>query len=90
MTKHVKMNPKNNEQYAAEIWKCEEFGRQNTNLHLLSCSAYEQMVEGINLDCDKELCDYLQNIFLHRNNKRVHVVAGCRKCVGVMAEPGLT
>ena len=52
MTQHVKMNQKNNEQYAAELWKCEECGRQDTNLHLLSCSGYELMREGINLNCD--------------------------------------
>ena len=72
MTQHVKMNQENNEQYAAALWKCEECGWQNTHTHLLSCTGYEPMREGVDLECDKQLCDYLQKIFLHRNNKLIN------------------
>ena len=67
MTQHVKMNQKNNEEYAARLWKCDECGLQDTNLHLLSCSGYESMREGKDLSSDKHLCDYLQKIFIQRN-----------------------
>ena len=69
MTQHVKMNQKNNEEYAAALWKCEECGMQDTNSDLLSCAGYESLRDGKNLDCDKQLCQYLQNIFLLRNDK---------------------
>ena len=67
MTQHVKHNQKNNESYAAALWKCEECGLQDTNLHLLTCTGYESLREGKDLSVDKQLCDYLQKIFIIRN-----------------------
>ena len=72
MTQHVKMNQKSNEEYAATLWKCEECGRQDTNLHLLSCSGYQSMRDGKNLNCDKQLCEYLQKIFIQRNKNLIN------------------
>ena len=69
MTQHVKMNQKNNAEYSAALWKCEECGMQDTNIHLLSCSGYESLRDGKDLDCDKQLCQYLQKIFILRNDK---------------------
>ena len=69
MTQHVKMNQKNNEEYSAALWKCEECGMQDTNSHLLSCVGYESLRDGKDLGCDKQLCQYLQKIFLLRNDK---------------------
>ena len=69
MTQHVKMNQKNNKEYAEEMWKCNECGMQDTNAHLLWCEGYASLREGKDLGCDKQLCNYLQRIFLDRSDK---------------------
>ena len=69
MTQHVKMNQKSNDEYAAALWKCDECGLQDTNIHLLSCTGYKSMRENIDLKSDAQLCNYLHKIFLHRNDK---------------------
>ena len=69
MTQHVKMNQKNNKEYAEEMWKCNECGMQDTNAHLLWCEGYASLREGKDLGCDKQLCNYLQRIFLDRSEK---------------------
>ena len=69
MTQHVKMNQKSNKMYEDALWRCEDCGLQDTNSHLLWCSGYENLRDGKDLDDDKQLCDYLQKIFLLRNEK---------------------
>ena len=69
MTQHVKMNQKNNQEYADALWRCDECGMQDTNAHLLWCKGYESLREGKDLGCDKQLCDYLQRIFKYRSDK---------------------
>ena len=63
------MNQKSNKEYAEKLWKCEECGKQDTNSHLLWCTGYSELREGKDLSCDKQLCNYLQKIFLLRNEK---------------------
>ena len=67
MTQHVKMNQMSNPAYAADLWKCEECGQQDTNTHVLLCVGYESLRDGKNLASNAELCDYLHKIFLKRN-----------------------
>ena len=69
MTQHVKMNQKSNPQYAESLWRCEECGLQDTNSHLLWCTGYESLREGKDLQCDRQLCEYLQKIFISRTEK---------------------
>ena len=69
MTQHVRMNQKNNEEYSAALWKCEECGQQDTNSHLLYCDGYQSLRDGKDLGTDKQLCEYLQKIFIIRNDK---------------------
>ena len=69
MTQHVKMNQKNNYEYAEALWRCGECGMQDTNAHLLWCEGYESLREGKDLGCDKQLCNYLQSIFKNRSDK---------------------
>ena len=69
MTQHVKMNQKNNREYADALWRCEECGLQDTNAHLLWCKGYESLREGKDLGCDKQLCNYLQSIFKSRSEE---------------------
>ena len=68
MTQHVKMNQKNNQEYAEALWRCEECGMQDTNAHLLWCVGYASLREGKDLSCDKQLCNYLQRIFKARSD----------------------
>ena len=69
MTQHVRMNQKNNEEYSAALCKCEECGQQDTNSHLLYCDGYQSLRDGKDLSSDKQLCEYLQKIFIIRNDK---------------------
>ena len=46
MTQHVKMNQKNNQQYAEALWRCEECGLQDTNSHLVYCEGYRILRDG--------------------------------------------
>ena len=69
MTQFVKINQKNNKEYAEALWRCEECGLQDTNAHLLWCSGYKALREGKDLGCDKQLCNYLQSIFKSRSEK---------------------
>ena len=45
------MNPTNSAENAAALWKCDECGLQDTNLHLLSYSGYESLSDGEDLQC---------------------------------------
>ena len=69
MTQHVQMNQKSSPHYAENLWRCEECGLQDTNSHLLWCTGYESLREGKDLQCDRQLCEYLQKIFLSRTEK---------------------
>ena len=69
MTQHVKMNQKNNREYAETMWKCNECGMQDTNAHLLWCEGYASLREGKDLGCDMQLCNYPQRIFKDRSDK---------------------
>ena len=66
MMEHVKMNYKGTPSYASALWKCEKCGNQDTSSHLLWCSGYSNLREGINFDNDRDLCKYLQRIFALR------------------------
>ena len=65
-----------NKIYEDALWRCEDCGLQDTNSHLLWCSGYENLRDGKDLDDDKQLCDYLQKIFLLRNEKPLNWM-GC-------------
>ena len=66
MMEHVKMNFKGTPSYASALWKCEKCGNQDTSSHLLWCSVYSNLREGIDLDNDKDLCIYPQRLFTLR------------------------
>ena len=70
MTQNVKMNQRNNKEYADKLWKCDECGQQDTNTHLLWCAGYATLREGKDLGCDKQLCNYLHKIFLELKNHK--------------------
>ena len=70
MTQYIKMNYKNDKKYASDLWRCPEpkCRLQDTNSHLIHCEGYREQREDKDLNNDKDLCQYLQEIFLIRQN----------------------
>ena len=62
MTDKVKMNFKGDQQYERTLWKCNECSNQDKESHLLWCSGYGDLRQGLDLTEDKDLCTYLQKI----------------------------
>ena len=62
MTDKVKMNFKGDQQYERTLWKCNECSNQDKESHLLWCSGYGDLRQGLDLTEDKDLCTYLPNI----------------------------
>ena len=62
MTENVKMNYKGDSSYAKSLWKCQECGNQDSEIHLLWCSGYAELRKDLDLESDKDLCSYLQKI----------------------------
>ena len=62
MTDKVKMNFKGDQKYERTLWKCNECSNQDTESHLLWCSGYVDLRQGLDLTNDKGLCIYLQKI----------------------------
>ena len=72
MTQHVKMNQKSNKEYSRTLWKCNQCGRQDTNSHLLWCFGFSNEREGADLNNDSELAEYLQKVFMRRNEEEIN------------------
>ena len=62
MTQCVKMNFKNDKQFARTLWKCNHCQKMDSESHLLWCDAYKELRQNKNLSNDKDLCKYLQDI----------------------------
>ena len=69
MTQNVKLNYKGVKKYELEGWKCNECGNLDSEDHLLWCVGYMDLRESLNLDTDKDLSQYLQNIKMKRMKK---------------------
>ena len=63
MNQHVKMNCKGDQLYAKSLWQCGQCKSQDSELHLLWCSGYKKLREGLDLSRNSDLCNYLQNIY---------------------------
>ena len=63
MTQHVKINYKGDQSYAKSLWQCGQCKSQDSELHLLWCSGYEKLREGLDLSRISDLCNYLQHIY---------------------------
>ena len=62
MTEKVKMNFKGDQNFERLLWKCYKCQNQDTESHLLWCSGYSDLRQGIDLADDNDLCSYLQKI----------------------------
>jgi len=68
MTQHVKMNYSSMPKYSEDLWKCDSCRTKiDTQSHVLWCPSYSNLREGKNLDSDKDLCEYLQEVFKIRH-----------------------
>ena len=69
MTQHVKMNYKNNSEYAKQLWKCGKCLKIDSENHLLWCDSYAHLRESKDLNNDRDLCKYLHKILLLRTKE---------------------
>ena len=69
MTQSVKMNFKNDNTYSRTLWKCDHCKKMDSESHLLWCDAYKSLRENKNLNNDKDLCQYLQDILRLRTKE---------------------
>ena len=69
MTQYVKMNFKNDQQYSRALWKCDHCQKMDSESHLIWCTAYKPLRENLNLNCNKDLSKYLQDILKLRTKE---------------------
>ena len=62
-TTNVKMNQKNNREFAEKLWKCDGCGNLDTQCHLMWCPAYAPLREGLDIDSDVDVVKYFQEVF---------------------------
>ena len=70
MTENIKMNYKNDKNYARSLWKCKECQNQDSESHLLWCPGYGDLREGLDLKENSDLCIYLQKVFMLRSKEK--------------------
>ena len=68
MTQYVKMNFKNDKDYANNLWKCEKCSYMDTNSNLLWCDHYRDLRHNKDLSNNKDLCKYLHEILMARTS----------------------
>ena len=56
ITQYVKVNFKNDKNYARKLWKCDHCGNVDTESHLLWCRSYKGLREGLDFSQNKDLC----------------------------------
>ena len=62
MTRYTKFNYKNDSLYARQLWKCESCDNISTESHILWCSGFKHLREGLDLKSDKDLANYLLEV----------------------------
>ena len=65
-TTNVKMNRKSDPGYAAKLWKCEACGNLDTQCHIMWCPAFAPLREGLDVENDKDVVHYFQEVFKMR------------------------
>ena len=68
MTKSVKLNFKNDPGNKKTLWKCNDCSSMDSQEHILWCPAYGHLREDKNLDSDKDLTRYFQQVLLLRDD----------------------
>ena len=67
MTKTVKMNFKNDPSNKKSCWKCDDCSHVDSQEHILWCPAYGHLRANKNLDEDKDLTRYFQQVLQLRD-----------------------
>ena len=67
-TTNVKMNRKSDPTYAAELWKCDGCGNLDTQSHIMWCPGFAPLREGLDVDNDKDVIHYFQEVFKLRES----------------------
>ena len=62
MTRYTKFNYKNDPLYSRQLWKCESCDNISTESHILWCSGFKHLREGLDLKSDKDLAKYLLDV----------------------------
>ena len=65
-TTNVKMNRKSNP--AAKLWKCDGCGNLDTQCHIMWCPVFAPLREGLNMNNNKDIVHYFQQVFKLREN----------------------
>ena len=67
----LKANFKNKPAFRKDGWLCEGCHREvETNCHVLSCQASEQVRQGLDLDSDKDLVQFFKEVMKIRMEKK--------------------
>ena len=62
MMQYVKMNFANDPVYRKELWKCNECSSIDTQSHIMWCPSFAAIRENLNLNENKHLAKYLQEV----------------------------
>ena len=66
----LKANFKNNPRYKKDGWKCDGCEMEvESDAHVIKCVAYEQVRDGKDLNCDKDLVQYYKEVMKIRMRK---------------------
>ena len=72
MTQFVKMNYSSDPKYSEDLWRCQSCRTKiDSQNHVLWCPSYANLREGKDLDSDKDLCEYLQEVFRIRHKLEI-------------------
>ena len=67
-TTNVKMNRKSDPGYAAKLWKCDGCSSLDTQCHIMWGPVYAPLREGLDVNNDKDIVHYFQQVFRLREN----------------------
>ena len=67
-TTNVKMNRKSDPGYAAQLWKCDGCSSLDTQCHIMWCPVFAPLWEGLDVNNDKDIVHYFQQVFRLREN----------------------
>ena len=67
-TTNVKMNRKSDPSYAAKLWKCYGCHSLDTQSHIIWCPAFAPLREGLDVNNDKDIVHYFQQVFRLRDD----------------------
>ena len=67
MTPTIKMNFKNDPAFKNDVWMCDGCrSHQDTQKHVLSCSAYKDLRKNLDLDKENDLVEYFSLVIRRR------------------------